>query len=91
MIFKNKKTFTLIEMLIVVVIIGIIAASLIPRLQNTQARTRDMIRKKDIKTAADAIAVYYQDNQKFTPINNNDTGTRMYETTKGLNGDFFAS
>ena len=65
----HKKTFTLIEMLIVVVIIGILAAALIPRLQDSQARTRDMIRKKDIKTAADALTVYYIDNQSFPPAN----------------------
>ena len=31
-----KKTFTLIEMLIVIVIIGILAAALVPRLQAVQ-------------------------------------------------------
>ena len=38
----HKKTFTLIEMLIVVVIIGILAAALIPRLQDSQERTYDV-------------------------------------------------
>jgi|GEM_PF-4642644 len=32
----NKKSFTLIEMLIVIVIIGILSAALIPRLQSIQ-------------------------------------------------------
>lgn len=61
----HKRTFTLIEMLIVVVIIGILAAALVPKLQGSQERTRDMIRKKDIKTAADALTIYYIDNQSF--------------------------
>ena len=52
-------------MLIVVVIIGILAAALTMRLQWAQSRTRDVIRKKDIKTAADALAIYYQDNQNY--------------------------
>ncbi|MEI7477147.1 MAG: prepilin-type N-terminal cleavage/methylation domain-containing protein [bacterium] len=44
----QKKSFTLIEMLIVVVIIGILAAALIPRLQSVQARARDIKRIADI-------------------------------------------
>ena len=36
-----RKTFTLIEMLIVVVIIGILAGALIPRIMNAQARAND--------------------------------------------------
>lgn len=61
----SRKTFTLIEILVVVVIVGILAATLISRLQGAQARTRDVIRKKDIKTAADAVSIYYQDYQEF--------------------------
>ena len=34
--YTKRKTFTLIEMLIVIVIIGILAAALIPRLQSIQ-------------------------------------------------------
>jgi type II secretory pathway pseudopilin PulG len=36
-------------MLIVVVIIGILAAALIPRLQSVQERARDAARKDDIQ------------------------------------------
>lgn len=43
-----KKTFTLIEMLIVIVIIGILAAALVPRLQSVQSRARDTKRKADL-------------------------------------------
>lgn len=57
----TKKAFTLIEMLIVIVIIGILAGILIPRLQQTQERTRDAARITSIRDISSAINVYAQD------------------------------
>lgn len=60
-----KKTFTLIEMLIVIVIIGILASALVPRLQDMQARARDSKRKIDLKSIHDAVMVYFADNGQY--------------------------
>lgn len=57
----KKKAFTLIEMLIVVVIIGILAAALIPRLQGVQGRARDTQRKTDLGQIGNAAAVLQSD------------------------------
>lgn len=62
---RQAKTFTLIELLIVVVIVGILASALISRLRNAQERTRDVIRKKDITTIGDALQLYHIDNQRY--------------------------
>ncbi len=62
---KNKKSFTLVEMLIVIVIIGILAAALIPKLQDTQARARDTARKVATQQLGAGLAVYKSDHSSY--------------------------
>ena len=65
MFLKHKKWFTLIEMLIVIVIIGILAAALIPRLMSARGRANDTARKADLSQLGTAIISYQVDNGKF--------------------------
>jgi len=58
---RNKKSFTLIEMLIVIVIIGILAAALVPRLVSVQGRARDTRRAADMNQIYNALNIYRAD------------------------------
>lgn len=67
----TKKAFTLIEMLIVIVIIGILAAALVPRLVSVQGRARDTKRKADLSQIGSALAIYKTDNATFPAASGN--------------------
>ena len=69
---KNTiKAFTLVEMLIVIVIIGILIASLMPRMQSAQGRARDVARKNDLSQIQTAIITSAQDRGGYPGMSTN--------------------
>lgn len=63
MLYRHPKAFTIIELLIIVIIIGILVISLIPRLSALQSRARDVVRKWDLQQLTTALASYRIQNQ----------------------------
>ena len=55
---KSKSGFTLVEIIIVLTVIGILAALVIVSYGNVQAKSRDTKRVSDLQNIADAISTY---------------------------------
>ena len=61
----KRKAFTLIEMLIVIVIIGILAAALVPRMMSARDKAADVAVKADLQQIATAIISRQIDTNSF--------------------------
>ena len=64
---RSRAAFTLIELLIVVVIIGILAAIAIPKFQNTKGKANAASLKTDLRNLSTAQEAYFFENSAYTP------------------------
>lgn len=71
----SKKAFTLIELLIVVAIIGILAAIAVPNFLNAQIRAKAARSQADIKTIKDTVQIYNLDTNKWLVDGNDCDGS----------------
>lgn len=63
-----SRAFTLIELLIVVAIIGILAAIAVPNFLEAQTRAKVTRVKADLKSISTALGAYSVDNNRFPPV-----------------------
>ena len=77
----NKKGFTLIELMIVVAIIGILAAIAIPKFADLINKAKEGSTKGALSTVRSALQVYYGDNEGWFPANCTDDACMLQLTT----------
>jgi type IV pilus assembly protein PilA len=63
---KNEKGFTLIELMIVIAIIGILAAIAIPQFSAYRTRSYNSSAQSDVRNIATAQEAYYVDHSTYT-------------------------
>ena len=68
MLNRKQYGFTIVELLIVIVVIGILAAITIVAYNGIQQRGRDSQRLSDVKTIAKALELYYADEGRFPRV-----------------------
>ena len=80
---RGQKGFTLIELMIVIAIIGILAAIAIPQFTQYKAKSYNAAAKADLKNAYTAAQAYFADNPSGT-VNATVLGTSGYQQTQGV-------
>ncbi|WP_454048518.1 type II secretion system protein [Cellulomonas sp. Marseille-Q8402] len=64
---EKDKGFTLVELLVVMIIVGILAAIAIPVFLNQRKKAADTAAKSDVSTLGKELATYYVDNLGTAP------------------------
>ena len=72
---KDQKGFTLIELMIVIAIIGILAAIAIPQFSAYRTRSYNSAANSDIRNACTAQEAYYVDAQSYSEALSRITGS----------------
>ena len=64
--FAGDEGFTLVELLVVILIIGILAAIALPTFLDQRSKAQDTEAKTAVRTAATAMKTYYTDTQDYS-------------------------
>src|SRR5476651_2009638 len=72
---KNNKGFTIVELLIVIVVIGILALLVITTYSGIQAKARNSKRSSDIKSLQTQLEAYFSQNGYYPSLGDMNTGT----------------
>ena len=85
---KNKQSgFTIVELLIVIVVIGILAGLVITTFAGIQQKARNTERQTDIKAVYGQLEAYYAQNGKYPTFSNLNTNAWRVANMKGLDNE----
>jgi len=88
MIQKSKQQgFTIVELLIVIVVIGILAALVITTFTGIQQKGRNTERVTDIKALHGQVEAYYAQNGRYPTLTNLNDSSWRSTNMKGLDSD----
>lgn len=62
---RRSRGFTLIEIMVVVIIIGVLAALIVPKVMSRPDEARRVAARQDIATLMQALKLYRLDNQRY--------------------------
>lgn len=81
---KNKKGFTLIELVVVVAILGVLALLIVPNVVNRVNEARDAVLEANVKVINNAIKMYYTIEGDYPAIGTVEQGSKIEELIKVL-------
>jgi prepilin-type N-terminal cleavage/methylation domain-containing protein len=81
---SNDKGFTIVELLIVIVVIGILAALVVTTFTGIQQRARNTERQTDIKAIHGQVEAYYAQNGRYPTLDNLNDAAFRTANMKGL-------
>lgn len=87
---RREKGFTIVELLIVIVVIGILAALVITTFSGIQRKARDSERQTDINAVHGQVEAFYAQNGRYPTNANLDDDTWVQANLPGLDVEALA-
>jgi prepilin-type N-terminal cleavage/methylation domain-containing protein len=84
---RKQQGFTIVELLIVIVVIGILAALVITTFTGIQQKARDTERLTDIKALHGQVEAYFAQNGRYPTLDNMNDSTWRSTNMKGLDAE----